>query len=110
MTATIKSAQKAATHLPSSSTQPVARQSSQSVFRSATIPEISGNLAVQRLLRAGAIQAQLTVSRPEDPDEREADHVADQVMRGVEPRLVGSAASKIQRKCGACAAGPSNCP
>jgi hypothetical protein len=40
----------------------------------------AGNLAVQRLLRAGTIQAKLTISHPDDPYEQEADRVADQVM------------------------------
>ncbi len=46
----------------------------------------------QRL--ALGIQAKLAVSAPDDPSEREADRVADQVMRMAEPR--------IQRKCVAC--------
>src|SRR5215510_12039943 len=40
-----------------------------------------GNQAVQQLLRAGAIRAKLAISNPGDPDEREADEVADRVMR-----------------------------
>ena len=40
-----------------------------------------GNQGMQRLLRAGVIQAKLRVGQPNDSYEREADHVADQVMR-----------------------------
>jgi hypothetical protein len=41
----------------------------------------AGNLAVQRLLQTGLIQAKLTISQPDDPYEQEADRVAEQVMR-----------------------------
>ncbi|HUD49010.1 MAG TPA: DUF4157 domain-containing protein [Candidatus Baltobacteraceae bacterium] len=41
----------------------------------------AGNQAVQELLRSGAIQAKLAISSPGDPEEREADQMADQVMR-----------------------------
>ncbi len=40
-----------------------------------------GNQAMQQLLRAGFIHAKLTVSQPEDPEEREADAVSDRIMR-----------------------------
>lgn len=40
-----------------------------------------GNQAVLRLLRSGALQAKLTISRPDDIYEQEADRVADEVMR-----------------------------
>ena len=46
-----------------------------------------GNTYVQRLIRSGAIQAKLTVSPPDDAYEREADRVAEQVMRVPEPQL-----------------------
>lgn len=41
----------------------------------------AGNFAVQGLLRAGFIQAKLAVSQPDDPAEREADQIADRIMR-----------------------------
>jgi hypothetical protein len=47
----------------------------------------AGNLAVQRLLRSGAIQAKLTVNRPGDRYEEEADRVAEQVMRMPAPAV-----------------------
>ena len=40
-----------------------------------------GNQAVQRLLSSGGIQAKLQISQPGDSYEREADDVADTVMR-----------------------------
>ncbi|MGB7924022.1 MAG: DUF4157 domain-containing protein [Pyrinomonadaceae bacterium] len=43
-------------------------------------------------LRPFGIQRKMTVSQPGDPDEREADHIADQVMRMPEPR-------RLQRAC-----------
>ena len=83
----IEKAQKASE--PSSLAHAFARQPSpaatQPAFAAAMVLQIAGNLAVQQLFRSGAIQAQLTVSQPGDPDEREADHVADQVMRMPEP-------------------------
>src|SRR5437660_324370 len=44
----------------------------------------------------------VSVSQPGDPFEREADHVADQVMRMAEPAPVDAAPVAIQRKCSAC--------
>lgn len=99
---------------PSSPTRGHARQSSvgisQGAFDSALVPQMAGNLAVQQLFRAGAIQAKLAISQPNDPDEQEADRVADQVMRMAEPTPISSAPSTIQRKCVTCAAGATTCP
>jgi hypothetical protein len=41
----------------------------------------AGNQAMQQLLRTGAIRAKLEVSQPGDPEEQEADNVADRIMR-----------------------------
>jgi hypothetical protein len=41
----------------------------------------AGNLAVQQLLRGGRAQPKLAISQPADPEEEEADQVADRVMR-----------------------------
>lgn len=79
-------------------------------FGFANIQQNAGNLAVQRMFHAGLIQAKLAISQPGDPDEQEADHVADQVMRMAEPVPIGSAPSTIQRKCAACEAGGATCP
>lgn len=67
-----------------------------------TEPEAAGNLAVQRLFRAGAIQAKLDISQAGDADEQEADRIADEV---VSANTVGT----VQRKCAACAPG-ATCP
>lgn len=78
--------------------------------RSHPTPTISlqqtiGNQAVARQFRAGRLQAKLAVSHPEDRDEREADRIAEQVMRMPE----GS--PHVQRKqCAPCAAGGPPCP
>lgn len=44
------------------------------------------------------IQAKLTVSSPDDPQEKEADAVADQVMRMPEPTLMAAADNKEEEK------------
>ena len=41
----------------------------------------AGNMSMQRLLRCGAIQAKMTIGQPGDVYEREADEVAERVMR-----------------------------
>ena len=61
----------------------------------------AGNQAVQQLLRAGFIQAKLTVSSPDDPEEHEADRVANRVMRS-------HAASPSAAPC-SCTEGHENC-
>jgi hypothetical protein len=52
-----------------------------------------GNQAVGRIL-----QAKLTISQPDDPYEREADQVADKVMRMPEPETPGEEETQIQTK------------
>jgi hypothetical protein len=59
-----------------------------------------GNQGVQRLLRAGVIQAKLRVGQPNDLYEQEAGRVSEHVMRMPEPRL--------QRTC-ACGGGCPRC-
>src|ERR1041384_3507852 len=64
-----------------------------------------GNRAMNSLLRSRTIQPKLTVSHPEDESEREADRVADQVMRMPEPGpglAVQMSQAKIQRACTQC--------
>ena len=60
-----------------------------------------GNLAVQRLLNAGVIRAKLTISQPNDPDEQEADAVADRIMRMPD--------SATKTSCPTCAASSTPC-
>jgi hypothetical protein len=81
------------------------------------LPDIqqgAGNLAIQRMLNSGHIQAKLSISQPNDPDEQEADRVADQVMRMTEPAAptlskVALNDAPLQRKCAECATG-APCP
>ncbi len=61
-----------------------------------------GNRAMTSLLRSRIIQPKLTVSHPDDEYEREADEVADRVMRMVETGPISGAQPKVQRKCATC--------
>ena len=55
-----------------------------------TLHRTLGNQAVQRLFQSGVIQPKLTIGKPDDRYEQEADHVAEQVMNsGVEQRQSG---------------------
>lgn len=51
----------------------------------ALLQQTIGNQGVQHLVRSGLLQAKLTVSRPDDMYEQEADRVADRVMRMPDP-------------------------
>ena len=62
-----------------------------------------GNQGVQRLLREGVIQAKLRVSQPGDIYEREADRIAEQVVRMPAP------GERKEPPCAACAGGGSTC-
>ncbi|MEA2887490.1 MAG: hypothetical protein QOD11_1850 [Bradyrhizobium sp.] len=53
-------------------------------------------------IAAPTIQRKPTVSSPGEPLEREADEIADRVMRKVETGTIGRAQAGIQRKCAAC--------
>jgi hypothetical protein len=57
-----------------------------------------GNQALLQLLSVGVIQPKLRVSQPSDPDEREADSVADKIVASTH-------APKIYRKCACESAG-----
>lgn len=61
-----------------------------------------GNRAVQRLMKSGALQAKLRIGAPGDVYEREADRVAEQVMRMAQPQAVSSGTPYIQRACPKC--------
>jgi outer membrane protein OmpA-like peptidoglycan-associated protein len=64
-----------------------------------------GNSATTRLLTTGLIQPKLTVSNPSDKYEREADRVAEQVMRMAQPdpeALLSRSTLNIQRRCADC--------
>lgn len=45
------------------------------------LQQLAGNQAMQELLRSGYIHAKLAISNPDDPEEREADNVANTIMR-----------------------------
>ena len=80
------------------------RVSPRATPRLSPIPRLTravGNSAMNRLLR-GAIQPQLTVGPADDKYEREADRVADEVMRMPDP--MQHAPSAVQRKCDRCKA------
>lgn len=51
------------------------------------LQRMAGNQAVVRMFRTGALRPKLAVSGPGDVHEREADRVADEVMRMPEPAL-----------------------
>ena len=75
---------------------------------SAGVQQNAGNLAVQRLFKSGSLQAKLSVSRPDDPYEREADRVADTITSASQPVLARKCASceSTGSSCASCAAEP----
>jgi Domain of unknown function (DUF4157) len=89
-TATVAPAGKA----PERAGRPLAQKAPNSVLG---LQQSLGNQAMLRLLKSGVIQAKLRVSQPGDPDEIEADHVAEKVVSA-------QTAPAIQRKC-ACGGG-----
>lgn len=64
-------------------TQPISSPVDHILFLQRTI----GNRAVQRLFQSNFIQAKLKIGQPEDIYEKEADRVADQVLRMPEPAI-----------------------
>lgn len=74
------------------------------------VSQMGGNLAMQQLLRSSRIQAKFAISHPSDHDEREADQVAEDVMRHELPALTAPDKVTSTRKCAACDAGGSICP
>jgi uncharacterized protein DUF4157 len=61
-----------------------------------------GSRAVSRLLRSHDIHAKLEIGAVDDPLEREADYVADRVMRMPDSSVRDAAAGTLQRKCTEC--------
>jgi len=55
-----------------------------------------GNSYVQRLLSSGTVQAKLTVNSPGDAYEKEADNIADMVIRTLTPGIQRQAEEEIQ--------------
>lgn len=103
MTARVKAIER--TSKPESSRLPARVESqhafsrTESIFAAAALPQTVGNLAMQRLLHTGVIQAKLRVSHPGDAAEQEADHIAEQVVSSAPLK-------RVQRKCAACAVRP----
>jgi hypothetical protein len=62
------------------------RSQSSPVDRILFLQRTIGNQAVQRLIKSGTLQAKLRIGQPGDVYEREADRVADAVMRMPEPQ------------------------
>lgn len=57
-----------------------------------------GNRAVTRLIQSGALQAKLKIGKPNDIYEKEADHMADRLMRMSEGELAPAPASSPSPK------------
>ena len=72
-----------------------------------------GNRAISHLLQSRTIQPKLTVSHPGDESEREANRVADQVMRMPDTQglatVRGSNSGVVQRKCACDSTGGQPC-
>jgi hypothetical protein len=65
--------------------------------------QLHQHVAVRQVLHGARPQPKLTVGAPDDVFEREADQVADQVMRMPEPSVAAaSAAPRVQRMCAEC--------
>ncbi len=68
-----------------------------------TLQQQAGNQAVQELLRHAGIQAKLSISDPGDPEEREADQVAERIMRSHAADVSSSCScSENEEQCGEC--------
>lgn len=68
-----------------------------------------GNQAVMRLIDSGVIQARLKINQPGDKYEKEADHIAEQVMSMPEPQQT-EAGNQVTRNCNQKSSGNSECP
>ena len=79
-------AQNAPSHACGSTCQP-ASGGPENAFGFVGVQQNAGNLAIQRLFNSGLLQAKFSISHPDDPYEREADNIADRVMRMPEPQL-----------------------
>ncbi len=74
-----------------------------SVPESGPIPAPGQREKIRQVLNGGRVQAKLEVSAPEDASEREADQVAERVMRAPDsPGDPSAAPPRIQRKCADC--------
>ncbi|WP_437295396.1 eCIS core domain-containing protein [Sorangium sp. So ce426] len=62
----------------------------------------AGRLDLARFRITPPVQRKPTISAPGDASEREADEVAERVMRMADPAPIGAAPAAVQRKCAAC--------
>jgi len=67
-----------------------------------TRPSSAGRAEVRRILHRSHLQAKLTVRAPDDAYEREADRVAEAVLRMPKPTASAAPAERLQRQCAAC--------
>ena len=74
-------AEKAGTRMAQASARKPPRDDSPTANPVLTLQQQAGNQAVQQLLGRGLIHPKLTISNPSDPEEQEADGMADRVMR-----------------------------
>ena len=97
----------------------VAGRESKSPRRAGPEPPVTGRRAPAIARKANPVwaglalkgQSPVSVSRPTDASEREADRVADSVMRmRVADPVTRMPAGIVQRKCAACEAGGATCP
>lgn len=99
-----RTADAARTGLPGRSRKPLGH----SETRLARLQSAHGNQHLQRLMNKGVLQAKLTVNRPGDVYEQEADRVAEAVMRMPASRgplmrgITGLNAGGVQRVCSEC--------
>lgn len=70
----------------------------------ARLSHIAGNRTVHQMLRSHGVQPKVAVGPVDDEFEREADHVADSVMRMPDPAAAPLQRTpvEVQRKCAAC--------
>ena len=99
-------AKHASSHAAALTRRPTA--DSERAIPCAGVQQNAGNLAVQRLFKSGSLQAKLSISRPDDPYEREADRVADTITSTSQPVLARKCASceSTGSSCASCAAEP----
>ena len=77
-------------------------QSNQTRQNILDLQQTLGNQEIQRLIKSGILQPKLKISQPNDPYEREADRIAEQIMRisvsQSETNLQNNLEDKIHRK------------
>jgi len=78
------------------------RRAAATVPAARTLQQRLGNHGTQILVHSVQLQRKPAVSAPDDPLERQADAVADRIMRMAEPPPIGSTPSVIQRMCKEC--------